>query len=253
MSASRAVAGLVAFTALCAAAALLVPPIAQPLSYHHFADDREMLGVPRFMDVVSNTAFLGAGLLGLGIVAMRRAAFAAPAERWPYAVFFAGLVLTSAGSGYYHLLPDNARLVWDRLPITTTLAGLLLSQVGDRVSVRAANALLVPAIVAGGATAWYWHVTDNLVPYLVAQFYAAIATFLAALAFPSRYTHGALIYWAFACFVLSKVFETFDDVIYRALHVLSGHTLKHLAAAAAGFVICAMLAGRTVRTECAAP
>ena len=208
-----------------------------------------MFGVPRFFDVASNVAFLAAGVLGLAIVAVRRAAFESPAERWPYVALFVGLVLTSVGSAYYHLAPDNARLVWDRLPITTTLAGLLLSQVADRISVRAANTLLLPAIAVGAATVWYWKVTDNLVPYGIAQGYAAIATFAIALAFPSRYTHGSGIYWAFACFVVAKICEVYDDAIYRAIHLVSGHTLKHLAAAAAGFVMCAMLARRSVLTR----
>jgi len=236
---------LLLFTVACVAAAVVAPPVAQPLAYHDFADRREVLGIPRFFDVASNLAFLFAGWLGLLVVARRREAFASPAERWPYVVFFAGLALTAAGSAYYHLAPDNARLVWDRLPITMTLAGLLLSQVGDRVSVRAANALLAPAIVVGAGTVWYWHATDNLVPYAIAQGYAAIATLAIAIAFPSRYSRGAALYWAFAWFVVAKVCETFDDAIYRILHVVSGHTLKHLAAATAGLVVCAMLARRT--------
>jgi len=237
---------LLLFTVACAVAAFVAPPIAQPLSYHAFADRREVLGIPRFFDVASNVAFLAAGVLGLVVIGVRREAFASRAERWPYVVFFVGLVMTSLGSAYYHLAPDNARLVWDRLPITLTLAGLLLSQVGDRVSVRAANALLVLAIAIGALTVWYWHVTDNLMPYAIAQGYAAIATFALAIAFPSRYTRGSDLYWTFAWFVVAKLCETFDDAIFRILHVVSGHTLKHLAAAAAGFVVCAMLARRTV-------
>jgi len=244
MSLRAKVAALLAFTAVCVVAAIMVPPIAQPLAYHDFADRRMLLGVPRFFDVASNVAFLAAGVIGLAIVAMRRQAFASTAERWPYVAFFAGLVLTSVGSAYYHLAPDNARLVWDRLPITATLAGLLLSQVADRISVRAANALLLPAIVVGAATVWYWQATDNLVPYGIAQGYAAIATLWIALAFASRYTLGDYVYWAFASFVVAKVCEAYDEPIYRALHVASGHTLKHLAAAAAGFVVCAMRARR---------
>jgi hypothetical protein len=250
---SRRLAALVAFTVVCIAAAFLLPPIPQPLSYHDFADRRTIFGVPRFFDVASNVAFFAAGMLGLGIVAARRAAFASTAGRWPYVAFFAGLALVSIGSAYYHLAPDNARLVWDRLPITTTLAGLLLSQVADRVSVRAANAMLLPAVVVGAASVWFWQATDDLGPYGIAQGYAAIATLWIAIAFPSRYTRGSDLYWAFACFVVAKVCETYDEAIYRWLHVASGHTLKHLAAAAAGFVVCAMLARRTVRTGRASP
>ena len=248
------IAWIVGFTVVAVVAAFVVPPVSQPLDYHNFADARTMLGVPRFLDVVSNLSFLLVGVIGLAIVALRRDAFATAPERWPYIVFFVGLALTCAGSGFYHLAPDNGRLVWDRLPITTTLAGLLVSQIGDRVNVRLANTLLIPAIVIGAASAWYWHMTDNLVPYLVAQIYAAVATFLIALLFPSRYTHGYYIYWAFAWFVMSKVTESYDEQIYKALGFVSGHTLKHLSAAAAGFAICAMLARRTViRTARASP
>jgi hypothetical protein len=250
---NRKIAALLAFTAACVVAAFLVPPIAQPLSYHDFADRRTMFGVPRFFDVASNVAFLAAGVLGLAIVAVRRAAFESPVERWPYVAFFAGLVLTSIGSAYYHLAPDNARLVWDRLPITTTLAGLLLSQVADRIDVRAANALLLPAMAIGAATVWYWQAADNVVPYAIAQGYAGIATLAIALAFPSRYTRGADLYWAFAWFAIAKVCEALDQAIFRMGEVVSGHTLKHLAAAAAGLVLCAMLARRTLRTERVSP
>ena len=241
------IAFIVILTIAAAVAAFVVPPVSQPLDYHAFADARTMLGIPRFLDVVSNLSFLIVGAIGLAIMALRPAAFASPAEKWPYYVFFVGLALTCAGSGFYHLAPDNPRLVWDRLPITTTLAGLLISQIGDRVNVRLANTLLLPAVVIGAASAWYWHVTDNLVPYLTAQIYAAVATFLIALLFRSRYTHGYYLYWAFAWFVMSKVFETYDQQTYRALGFVSGHTLKHLAAAAAGLAICQMLAKRTRR------
>jgi hypothetical protein len=44
-------------------------------------------------------------------------------ERWLYLVMFAGLSLTAFGSGYYHLAPDNARLVWDRIAIMMVFMG----------------------------------------------------------------------------------------------------------------------------------
>ena len=101
---------------------------------------------------------------------------------------------------------------------------------------------------------WYWQCdATTSCPTWSPRCYAAIATFFIALAFPSRYTHGHYIYWAFAFFMLSKVFEALDAAIFKRLHVVSGHTLKHLAAAAAGFVICAMLARRTLRTGRASP
>ena len=47
------------------------------------------------------------------------------AGRHGYRLFLVGLLLTAFGSGLYHLAPDNARLVWDRLPIALACAGLL--------------------------------------------------------------------------------------------------------------------------------
>src|SRR5262249_21708612 len=43
-----------------------LPPIPQAMSYHAFADDRTLLGVPNFWNVVSNLPFLIVGFLGLG-------------------------------------------------------------------------------------------------------------------------------------------------------------------------------------------
>ena len=54
-------AGIWPFLALATAvatAALLVPRASQPLSYHHFADQRNWLGFPNFGDVASNLLFL---------------------------------------------------------------------------------------------------------------------------------------------------------------------------------------------------
>ena len=96
-----------------ATAALLVPRTPQPLSYHQFADQRSWLGIPNLGNVASNIVFLVAGLWGLAFLASEssREQFLEPRERWPYFLVFLGLVLTAFGSAYYHLAPDNARLV----------------------------------------------------------------------------------------------------------------------------------------------
>src|SRR5437899_10886153 len=97
-----------------------VPPLAQPQSYHQFADDRTFAGVPRALDVLSNIGFLIVGFLGLRYLLANEPEkiFTRPVERWPYIILFFGVTLTCFGSGYYHLAPDNAQLVWDRLPMT---------------------------------------------------------------------------------------------------------------------------------------
>ena len=44
---------------------LLLPPIAQSQNYHDFADQRTILGIPHFWNVVSNLPFIAVGTAGL--------------------------------------------------------------------------------------------------------------------------------------------------------------------------------------------
>jgi hypothetical protein len=234
------------FTLLSVLAALLLPAMQQPLDYHEFADDRHLHGVDNFLDVASNAAFVLAGLAGLAIVARRATVFEHGFERWPYFVFFVGVVLTGAGSAWYHLWPDNASLFWDRLPMTIAFMSLVAAQVGDRLDPRLGLKLLAPMLAVGAASVLYWRATElaghgNVIPYAVLQGYSVVILFLLAWLQPSRYTRGNDIYWAFTGYVVAKVLETFDHQIYAIGHVASGHTLKHLAAAIAALVVCRML------------
>lgn len=240
---------LLAITALSVAAALLAPGVPQPPGYHDFADHRSLLGLANAPDVLSNGAFLLAGLAGLWIALRPRTSFDHAGERIPYAVFFAGVLLTALGSGYYHLAPDNERLFWDRLPMTIAFMALLAAQVGDRVDARAGRTLLLPMLAIGAASVVYWRATEragagNVVPYGVLQAYSVVILLLIALWLPSRYTRGGDVYAVFACYVVAKLVETFDAPLYALGHVVSGHTLKHLAAAAGAFLVCRMLALR---------
>jgi hypothetical protein len=242
---------LLGFTLLSIAAAFLLPAIPQPAAYHDFADRRAGFGIENVLDVVSNAGFLLAGIAGLVVVLRPRTHFEFAAERWPYGLFFLGVLLTAAGSAYYHLAPDNERLFWDRLPITIALTSLVAAQVVDRVSVRAGLALLVPMLLAGAASAIYWIATEragagNVVPYAVVQGYAVVILLVFALSLPSRYTRGGDLYWVFAAYVIAKLMEHFDREILALGNLVSGHTLKHLAAAVAGFVLCRMLWRRTL-------
>ncbi|MGC1960471.1 MAG: hypothetical protein WA683_22930, partial [Pseudolabrys sp.] len=44
---------------------LLLPPISQNQNYHDFADQRTILGIPHFWNVVSNLPFIAVGAAGL--------------------------------------------------------------------------------------------------------------------------------------------------------------------------------------------
>lgn len=241
------------FTGLCVLAALLLPALPQPLAYHDFADKRNLFGIDNFLDVMSNLGFLIVGCAGLVIVLGNRAHFEYRCERVPYAVFFVGALLTALGSAYYHLSPDNDSLFWDRLPMTIAFMALVCSQIVDRISIRAGLILLGPMLLIGMSTVLYWRMSElagagNVMPYAILQGYAVIVVLMLVALSPSRYTRGKALYWVFGWYVMSKVFETFDvQVMELTGGVISGHTLKHLTAAIAGFAVCHSLVRRTLK------
>ena len=110
-----------------------LPPIPQPASYHQFADQRAWLGIPNFGNVISNVAFAVVGIFGIVFI-QRNASriFLDPRERWPYYGVFIGLLLTAFGSGFYHLVPNNAHLVWDRLPMTIVFGSMVAALIVER-------------------------------------------------------------------------------------------------------------------------
>ena len=224
---------------------------AQPAAYHDFADRRAGFGIENVLDVVSNVGFLLAGIVGLVVVLRPRTRFEFGAERWPYGIFFLGVLLTAAGSAYYHLAPDNERLFWDRAADHDLAHGADLSP-GRRSRQRAGRARAAGTDAAGGAaSAIYWIATEragagNVVPYVVVQGYAVVILLVFALLLPSRYTRGSDVYWVFAAYVIAKLMELFDRELLALGNLVSGHTLKHLAAAVAGFVVCRMLLRRTL-------
>lgn len=240
---------LAALTVACILAALFVAPMAQPLDYHHFVDTRALLGIPNALDVLSNGGFLVAGFAGLWVSVSAKAVFAAPAERVPYIVFFTGVLLTAFGSAYYHLAPDNERLFWDRLPIA--FMSLISAQIVERLDRRIGLALLAPMLLVGAASVLCWRMTEragagNVIPYGILQGYAVVVLLMLAVLYKSRYTHGTDLYGVFACYVLAKVLEAADTQIFALGNLVSGHTLKHLAAGVAGLVVCRMLRRRAL-------
>jgi hypothetical protein len=231
--------------------ALLLPPIPQPLAYHHFADQRSFLSIPNFGDVISNLPFALVGLCGLIFLRKPRPEkFSDPRERSLYLVMFAGLILTAFGSAYYHLAPGNARLVWDRIPIMMVFMALLAAVIAERVGVQA-GLWLFPILEAGGiGSVLVWragelHGHGDLRFYAAVQVYA-ILVLLLLLLFPANYTRSSDFAVVVGFYVLAKILEESDRQVFALGHIVSGHTLKHLAAATAGYWILRMLQKRKV-------
>lgn len=231
-------------------AALLMPRVDLPTSYHHFADQRNWLDIPNFGDVASNVAFLIAGVWGLAFLSRKTSPdqFIDPRERWPYLIVFIALLLTVFGSAYYHLAPDNDRLVWDRVPMTIVFMALVSGLIAERSGVKVGLWLLpiLTAVGVGSVIQWHLAVERGAVDlrfFGAVQLYAVLALF-AVLLLPPRYTHGSDLLVVAGLYVLAKICETADRQIFSVGHIVSGHTLKHLVSGFAGFWILRMLQKR---------
>lgn len=226
---------LITVTAVVFAAVFIfVPPIHQDQRYHRFADARSFFDIPRTWDVLSNLGFLIVGALGLKFLfsAESEAAFIDKRERWPYVVLFLGVLLTCFGSGYYHLAPNDARLVWDRLPMTLGFMGLVSAIICERIGVRLGLAILPALLLLGVFSVVYWRATDDIRLYGLVQFYPALLIPLILWLYPAKYTGLRELGLAALGYVLAKVLEGADRWVFEGTRgIVSGHTLKHLAAA----------------------
>src|SRR4030095_9234881 len=250
----RTAVGLIGgLTVLAVGVALFVPPIPQDPAYHHLTDTRTFLGIPTAVNVLSNAAFVLVGALGLRFVlapgAAPSAAFQDPRERWPYVVVCGGLLLTGFGSAYYHWEPSNARLAWDRLPLAITVMGLLDATIADRFGVRPALRILGPLVVLAVVSVGSWHVTEqrgvgDLRLYALVQFYPIVAVPLLLWLLPPPYTPRGGLLAAAVTYALAKVPELLDGWFFSVIGLVSGHTLKHLLAALAGYWVLSMLEQR---------
>lgn len=235
-------------TALLAATVALLllavfgPFVAQPADHHHFADKRVLLGIPHAMDVLSNLPFALWAVLGAWAL-IRLPRDALNAAQWGCAaLFFAGLVATTAGSSWYHLQPDDAGLVIDRLGMVLAFAGLLGLAVAGRISARAGVLTALAFMLAGPASVWVWAQSGNVLPWVVAQG-GAMLLVLALAALPLlpgalKIRLGLLI----ACYAVAKLFEMADHQVYEwSGHLLSGHSIKHIAASFAAWPVLSAL------------
>src|SRR5689334_10321096 len=112
------------------------------------------MGVPNFGDVFSNLPLPFIGAWGLWFLFRRipeksGGGFLDPRERWPYVLVAFGILLTAFGSVYYHLAPDNARLVWDRLPMTIVFMSLVSAMIAERIAIRVGLWLLPVLLIIG--------------------------------------------------------------------------------------------------------
>lgn len=228
--------------AVLIAALTMFGPIAQPHGYHAFADQRVCLGIDHCANVMSNIGFLLVAAYGLW--AVRRSSPAYPV-RLAYTVFFAAIGLTAAGSSWYHLAPDNTRLVWDRLPIAIACASLLAAALRDAYRSAAASLALPVLVGLGMLSVLWWSCTGDLRFYLLIQ--GAPLILIPVLQWQARapMAQRTAFFIAIVLYVWAKLFEVADLAVFEALGVISGHTIKHILATLAAAVLAFQFARRS--------
>jgi len=241
---------LAGLTVVSVLAVLLLGPMAQPLVFHRFAGAGKVLGVPNGANVLSNILLLVVGFVGL--VSVGRGA-GRRGVAMLYGVLFLGVALTGVGSAWYHLRPDNGRLVWDRMPMTIVFMALLSVVVAEFISRRLGVVLLVPLVVVGVGSVWLWHFTEewgfgDLRLYYWVQFYPMVMIpVILGLYGSGRKGMVRPLVWVVIWYAVAKVLEWKDWEVYRGIGV-SGHTLKHIAAGvSAGYFVVLFRRGQGVK------
>ena len=219
---------------------LFVPRIPQNPEYHQFADQRKLLGIPNFWDVVTNLPFIVIGIIGLRRLTKNDLPGFLIGLKMAYSTFFSGLILIGLGSVYYHLHPVNETLVWDRLSITVSFMAFFVIVYGESVSVRTARMMLAPLVGLGIASVIYWHITESqgvgdLRLYGLVQFFPMLLIPFMLFWYGSVLSPISWFFGILGAYATAKAAEMYDHQIYELLG-FSGHSLKHLLAALGAYL-----------------
>lgn len=217
-------------------------PIAQDPDYHKFADERTILSIPNFWNVVTNVPFVIVGAMGMLPLARGRGVVGGLGElRTIYFTFFLGVFATGIGSAFYHYEPANRTLVWDRVPITVSLMAFFSAVTGEHISINAGRKLVWPLIALGTFSVLYWYMselrgTGDLRLYALVQYLPVLLTPVILLAYRSRLIPSCYLWSAVGSYGVAKIAESFDGQLYGAMKIISGHSIKHLAAALGAYI-----------------
>ncbi|KLV08123.1 hypothetical protein C9I92_16015 [Photobacterium ganghwense] len=221
---------------------LLFSPVYQPADFYDYADQRTFAGIPNFLNVLTNLGFALVALTGLWHLYTSHLTII-PTFGQAYQLFFIGLLLTSLGSAVYHYQPGPLTLVLDRIPIAISFISLYGIVVAEHLSLQLAKAMIWPLLGYGVLSVNYWYMTDipagqgNLAPYILVQLLPIIHIPMILWFYPSAEPATTRYYFmALGLYLLAKLAEVADREIYDLLG-FSGHSLKHLLAAGAGYLV----------------
>lgn len=203
---------------------LLTNKITVPQGYHDFVDKRSLLGIPNFLDVISNLAIL---LPALYLLQTRKN------KSLLSNLLILHISLLAITSGYYHLNPSDKTVFWDIMSIATGSMIVLLIIINTTTEY---NLLLY---IFSVFSIIYWKKTGDLRLYLL--IYIGVPLYIIAKYYKNNNLQIYLFIMIF-CNILVWLTEFNDHYIYKITNnLVSGHTLKHIFAGIGIFYVIKIL------------
>lgn len=226
------------FSSVLIGTLFFVHPIHQNLSYHNFAEQRFLVGIPHWGDVITNLSFAIAGVL---LLAFKNNIECYPGQKNVFYLFIFSCIALCLGSGYYHYNPNNYGLLWDRATMLLGFA-LILLDTAIRYNIISHKNLLIKIFLMELLfliTLFPWVYFDRLELYVLAQFFVMSVMPLLAIKnyLEQKVSHNGLltnknamhqhILYMFLFYSLAKFFEHYDVLFYNLIG-FSGHSIKHI-------------------------
>ncbi|XP_072998545.1 uncharacterized protein [Typha latifolia] len=228
---------------------LVTPRIPHSPSLHLFADMRNFLGVPNTLNVLTTFPFLLVGVPGL-VLCLSGSCFgiSLKGEVFGWALFYAGNAAVAFGSAYYHLKPDDDRIVWDRLPMmisaSSVLSILVIERVDERIGISCLFSLLLLVLVSIACERTF----DDLRLCMMFHLIPCIAIPAMVFLFPPKYTHSRFWILASGFYLLARFEGVADKKVYSVnRYFISGHSLEHLCLAMVSIILTVMLCFRNIK------
>ncbi|CAL9206089.1 unnamed protein product [Musa hybrid cultivar] len=228
---------------------LATPRISHSHAFHLFADMRNFLGVPNTLNVLTTFPFLLVGVPGL-VLCLSGCCFGISlrGEMWGWAFFYAATATAAFGSAYYHLRPDDDRVVWDKLPTMTSASSLLsilvIERIDERMGISCLSSLITLVLVSIACERTF----DDLRLCMMFHIVPCIAIPALLFLFPPKYTHSRFWFCATGFYLLARFEAIADKKIYSASrYIISGHSLEHLCLAMVPIILTVMLWFRSIK------
>ena len=122
--------------------------------------------------------------------------------------------------------------------------------ISEFISIKFGARVFIPLLIIAILSLLHWQITESkgtgdLRFYVLVQFLPIIL--IAAILILYKNNNGSIIYYfVLLAYLLAKLFEINDDLIFSTNHIISGHSIKHIIAALAPFLFLVGISKRKI-------